>query len=58
VYGAGPESVADVWVDGVRLLEDGVFVSFDLQSMIPKVRELSRDLAKVANLSDLSCLAR
>ena len=29
VYGAGPESIADVWVDGRRLLADGAFTSFD-----------------------------
>jgi 5-methylthioadenosine/S-adenosylhomocysteine deaminase len=58
VYGAGPESVADVWVDGRRLLKDGAFVSFDRASVAPKVRELARDLAKAANLSELSCLAR
>ena len=27
VYGAGPESIADVWVDGRRLLADGAFTS-------------------------------
>lgn len=58
VYGAGPESVADVWVDGRRLLEDGAFVSFDPQSIVPKVRELARALARAGNLSELSCLAR
>jgi 5-methylthioadenosine/S-adenosylhomocysteine deaminase len=46
VYGAGPESVADA------------FVSFDRASVVPKVRELARALAKAANLSELSCLAR
>jgi cytosine/adenosine deaminase-related metal-dependent hydrolase len=58
VYGAGPESVADVWVDGRRLLADGAFVSCDPWSVVPKVRELARVLAKAANLSELSCLAR
>jgi 5-methylthioadenosine/S-adenosylhomocysteine deaminase len=58
VYGAGPESVADVWVDGRRLLADGAFASFDRASLVPKVRELARALAKAANLSELSCLAR
>ncbi len=58
VYGAGPESVADVWVDGHRLLADGAFTSFDRASLAPKVRELARALAKAANLSELSCLAR
>jgi cytosine/adenosine deaminase-related metal-dependent hydrolase len=58
VYGAGPESVADVWVDGLRLLAGGKFASFDPVSIVPKVRELARTLAKAANLSELSCLAR
>jgi 5-methylthioadenosine/S-adenosylhomocysteine deaminase len=58
VYGAGPESIADVWVDGRRLLADGAFVTCDPRSIVPKVRELARDLARAANLSELSCLAR
>jgi len=58
VYGAGPESVADVWVDGRRLLADGDFVSCDARSIVPKVRELARALARAGNLSELSCLAR
>jgi 5-methylthioadenosine/S-adenosylhomocysteine deaminase len=58
VYGAGPESVADVWVDGRRLLADGAFASFDPRSIVPKVRELARALARAGNLSELSCLAR
>jgi 5-methylthioadenosine/S-adenosylhomocysteine deaminase len=57
VYGTGPESIADVWVDGRRLLADGKFVSFDPASIVPKVRELARTLAKAGNLSELSCLA-
>ena len=58
VYGAGPESVSDVWVDGRRLLADGAFVSYDPVAIAPKVRELARALARAANLSELSCLAR
>jgi len=58
VYGAGPESIADVWVDGRRLLADGAFVSFNPRSIVPKVRELARALARAGNLSELSCLAR
>jgi 5-methylthioadenosine/S-adenosylhomocysteine deaminase len=58
VYGAGPESIADVWVDGHRLLKDGAFVSFDPRSIVPKVRELARSLARAGNLSEFSCLAR
>jgi 5-methylthioadenosine/S-adenosylhomocysteine deaminase len=58
VYGAGPESIADVWVEGRRLLENGAFVSTDPKSIVPKVRELARALARVSNLSEFSCLAR
>jgi len=58
VYGAGPESVADVWVDGRRLLADGAFVSFDPISIVPRVRELAKALARAGDLSEFSCLAR
>jgi 5-methylthioadenosine/S-adenosylhomocysteine deaminase len=58
VYGAGPESVADVWVDGNSLLADGAFQGFDPRSIVPKVRELARVLAKAGNLTEFSCLAR
>jgi cytosine/adenosine deaminase-related metal-dependent hydrolase len=58
VYGAGPESIADVWVDGRRLLKDGAFASFDPRSIVPRVRELARTLARAAKLSEFSCLAR
>ena len=58
VYGAGPESIADVWVDGQRLLANGGFVSFDPRSIVPKVRELAGSLARAGNLSEFSCLAR
>jgi len=58
VYGAGPESIADVWVDGRRLLGDGALLSFDPRSIAPKVRELARELARAGNLSEFSCLAR
>jgi cytosine/adenosine deaminase-related metal-dependent hydrolase len=58
VYGTGPESIADVWVDGRRLLENGAFTSIDPKSIVPKVRELARALARLGNLSELSCLAR
>ena len=58
VYGAGPESVADVWVDGNRLLADGAFQGFDPRSIVPRVRELARVLAKAGRLTEFSCLAR
>lgn len=58
VYGTGPESIADVWVDGHRLLANGVFESVDPRSIAPKVRELACVLARAGNLSEFSCLAR
>ena len=58
VYGTGPESIADVWVDGRRLLADGKFETCDPLSIVPKVRELARTLARAGNLSEFSCLAR
>lgn len=58
VYGAGPESVGDVWVDGRRLLKNGTLVSTNPKSIVPKVRELARALARAGNLSEFSCLAR
>ncbi len=36
VYGAGPESIADVWVDGRRLLADGTFETFDPRRSYPR----------------------
>lgn len=58
VYGAGPESIADVWVDGRRLLGDGAFLSFDPRSIVAKVREEARVLARAGKLTEFSCLAR
>jgi 5-methylthioadenosine/S-adenosylhomocysteine deaminase len=58
VYGAGPDSIADVWVDGHRLLANGAFQSCDPRSIAPRVRELAQVLARAGNLSEFSCLAR
>lgn len=58
VYGAGPESIADVWVDGERLLANGAFTRFDPRSIVPRVRELACALARAGNIPELSCLAR
>ena len=58
VYGAGPESIADVWVDGQRLLAGGEFVRFDPRSVVARVRELACVLARAGNIPELSCLAR
>jgi 5-methylthioadenosine/S-adenosylhomocysteine deaminase len=58
VYGAGPECIADVWVDGRRLLASGKFETCDPAAIAPKVRELARTLARAGNLTEFSCLAR
>jgi len=58
VHGAGPEAVADVWVDGVPLLRDGAFVSARPRDLVPRVRELAAQLARAGRLAKLSCLAR
>jgi cytosine/adenosine deaminase-related metal-dependent hydrolase len=58
VYGAGPESVADVWVDGRRLLRDGGFTGPDPRTLVPRVRALATTLAQAGQLSAFSCLAR
>jgi len=58
VYGAGPESIADVWVDGQRLLANGAFQTCDPRSIAPRVRELARTLARASKLSEFSCLAQ
>ena len=58
VYGAGPESIGDVWVDGQRLLANGAFERFDPRAIVPKVRELAGVLARASKLSEFSCLAR
>jgi 5-methylthioadenosine/S-adenosylhomocysteine deaminase len=58
VYGAGPESIADAWVDGRRLLANGKFSHFDPRSITPKVRELACALARASNIAEFSCLAR
>jgi hypothetical protein len=36
VYGAGPESIADVWVDGRRLLADGAFCLLTRGRSLPR----------------------
>ena len=59
VYGAGPESIADVWVDGQQAAGGWrVRVLRSSKSIVPKVRELARALARAGNLSEFSCLAR
>jgi len=58
VYGAGPESISDVWVDGRRLLADGAFTLVDPVSVVARARELAKELARSAKLSGFSCHAR
>ena len=57
VYGAGPESVADVWVDGRQLLRGGAFTQADPKGLVPRVRELATALAKAGAITSFSCLA-
>jgi cytosine/adenosine deaminase-related metal-dependent hydrolase len=58
VYGAGPESVSDVWVDGKRLLSAGRFTTAEPKALVPKVREMAAALARAGRISEFSCLAR
>jgi 5-methylthioadenosine/S-adenosylhomocysteine deaminase len=58
VYGAGPESVADVWVDGHPLLRDGSFTTVEPRELVPKLRELAAALARAGRISEFSCLAQ
>ncbi len=57
VYGAGPESVSDVWVDGRQLLRSGAFLGHQPASLVPRVRELAGELARSGRIKDFSCLA-
>jgi len=58
VYGAGPESVSDVWVDGKQLLSGGRFTSVEPKALVPTVREMAAALARAGRISEFSCLAR
>jgi 5-methylthioadenosine/S-adenosylhomocysteine deaminase len=57
VYGAGPRDVSDVWIDGVRKLENGKVLGIDLPSTIEKARELAAIISKNSKLKEFSCLA-
>ncbi len=50
VYCASPRSVADVWVDGRRLLADGVPTELDEAAAIASCRPLAVELAERAGL--------
>jgi len=50
VYAATARSVSDVWVDGIRRVEDGVVTGIDMTSLAREAREASIDIAKRAGL--------
>jgi len=58
IYAASPLDVADVWVDGVRLLADGQPVGHDLRGLVEASRPLARELVERAGLAEYSWLAR
>jgi len=50
VYCTSPRSVTDVWVDGRRLIEDGVPTTVDEAAQIAKCRPLASQLVKESGL--------
>lgn len=52
VYATSPRSVADVWVDGRRVLADHRVVSVDEAEQIGRCRPLAAGLARAAGLTD------
>jgi cytosine/adenosine deaminase-related metal-dependent hydrolase len=57
-YCASPGDVADVWVDGQRVLREGKLTTFDEREVVEASRPLARELARRAGLDRYSCLAR
>jgi cytosine/adenosine deaminase-related metal-dependent hydrolase len=57
VYCTSPADVADVWVDGVRRVDDGRLVDHDLAGLVEASRPLAADLARRSGLAGLSRLA-
>jgi cytosine/adenosine deaminase-related metal-dependent hydrolase len=56
VYCAGPADVADVWVDGRRLVADGSLTGHDLAALVEASRPLAADLVARAGLGAYSAL--
>ncbi len=57
VYGASPQDVGDVWVDGRRVVADGRLCSMDEASIIGEAREAANEMASAAHLQGFSVLA-
>lgn len=57
VYCASALDVADVWVDGRRLLDDGRLLTIDEEAVVHASRSLARTLVDRAGLHAYSCLA-
>lgn len=57
VYGAAPQDVADVWVDGRRVVADGRLSRADEEAIVQVARESAAELATSAGLEGLSLLA-
>ena len=58
VYAASPADVADVWVDGRRLVMDGHLLGHDLAALVRASRPLAAELVARAGLGAYSSLAR
>lgn len=58
VYCASSRDVADVWVDGRRILREGSLTTIDERLVVEASRPLARELARRAGLDRYSCLAR
>lgn len=58
VYAASPADVADVWVDGRRLVAGGSLVGHDLAALVRASRPLAAELVARAGLDAYSWLAR
>ena len=56
VFCAAPDDVADVWVAGRRVLADRRLTSADEERIVAEARRLSIDLARAADLADLSAM--
>jgi 5-methylthioadenosine/S-adenosylhomocysteine deaminase len=57
VYGASPRDVSDVWIGGVKKLENGRLVGIDLPSVIEKARTLAKTISNKSKIKEFSCLA-
>lgn len=57
VYGASPQEVADVWVDGRRVVSGGRLCEIDEASIVAEAREAATEMASAAHLEGFSVLA-